>query len=653
MSKPREATNPATLSPAGLAWLAGLVLVANASIMMIELVAGRLTARYLGQSLYTWTAIIGVVMAGMATGHYLGGRLADRRDPLRLISGVLFLSAVGCLSTLALNRGFGEWPLVRGLESWPARIFVHTVGTFLLPCVLLGAISPAATTLAVQSARRPGRVIGLIYALAAAGSLGGTFLTGFYLIATLPVTTIIVTASAVLLTLGLACVAVLCARPPTAVAVRVVAAPAATDAATAGVAGFARFLPFLLVFLSNAAFMVFELAASRMATQHLGHSLYTWTTLLGVVLAGILLGNYVGGLLADRHVPGRLLTWLFGLSALACVAVPAADSTLGYSAALQGMSGIRHIAVHIGTIFFLPAAFLGTIGPVAAKMALATGRRPGQALGAVYAAGALGALLGTFATGYVLIQWLWPYGTILALAALLAVAAALLSPRAIGAHAVAAVCLAALLVGLAKWPSLAWLGDVLRLREPMAGPRAGGGVDYVNHSQYSFITIHHGANPAERMMVLDQLEHSKGNITAPTDLQYEYMWIYRGVVDRYFLDARPVSACLIGGGGFTFPHYLERTRPGSHIEVIEIDPAVTEAAHAAFGFPRATTVQVFTMDARNRIEDLVRRRRAGDSGVGFDVIFGDNIACRFNSRRWSSTACLPACCTMTGFTCST
>ena len=54
------------------------VFVSSLCIMVVELVAGRLIARHVGNSLYTWTSVIGIVLAGIATGNYIGGRLADR-----------------------------------------------------------------------------------------------------------------------------------------------------------------------------------------------------------------------------------------------------------------------------------------------------------------------------------------------------------------------------------------------------------------------------------------------------------------------------------------------------------------------------------------------------------------------------------------------
>ena len=78
--------------------------------------------------------------------------------------------------------------------------------------------------------------------------------------------------------------------------------------------------PAIIVFLSSACIMVLELVAGRIIAPHVGVSLYTWTSVIGVVLAGISLGNYIGGRLADRCPPAqgrRLLGLIFVISGLA------------------------------------------------------------------------------------------------------------------------------------------------------------------------------------------------------------------------------------------------------------------------------------------------------------------------------------------------
>jgi predicted membrane-bound spermidine synthase len=110
---------------------------ASACIMMLELVAGRLIARYLGNSLYTWTSVIGVVLAGMGAGNVFGGYLADRRNPHVALRWLLFAAAAVCLLALGTNHLFAEYRPFKGLE-WPVQILVCVALTFGPAAIALG-----------------------------------------------------------------------------------------------------------------------------------------------------------------------------------------------------------------------------------------------------------------------------------------------------------------------------------------------------------------------------------------------------------------------------------------------------------------------------------------------------------------------------------
>jgi len=58
--------------------------------------------------------------------------------------------------------------------------------------------------------------------------------------------------------------------------------------------------PYLIVFIASTCGLVIEIVAARILAPSIGVSLYTWTSIIGVVLAGISIGNYLGGRLADR-----------------------------------------------------------------------------------------------------------------------------------------------------------------------------------------------------------------------------------------------------------------------------------------------------------------------------------------------------------------
>ena len=83
--------------------------VSSMCIMTVELVAGRLIARHVGNSLYTWTSVIGVVLAGIAVGNWVGGRLADRFKPRNALSVLFALASLCCFAVPALNKAVGNW----------------------------------------------------------------------------------------------------------------------------------------------------------------------------------------------------------------------------------------------------------------------------------------------------------------------------------------------------------------------------------------------------------------------------------------------------------------------------------------------------------------------------------------------------------------
>ncbi|HPO13827.1 MAG TPA: fused MFS/spermidine synthase [Candidatus Hydrogenedentes bacterium] len=596
MSLPEKRSNTTPLLVCAIA----TVFLSNAAIMVVELVAGRLVSRYLGQSLYTWTAIIGVILAGMSLGNYLGGRMADRMRPLRTLAGLFLLAAASCVVILPLNFANGNWPLLIHL-SWPLRIALHTTFVFLLPAAVLGAISPVVVKAALPWGRGPGRSVGAVFAAGAAGSIAGTFLAGFWLIFTLSASHILLLSAAVMLLLALSYGAVTLRYPENRPML-----PLTPDDPLRP-RGISWLGPYITVFVSNAAFMTLELAASRVLAREFGASLYTWTTIIGVVLAGVTLGNYFGGRIADWKASRATVATIFLLSSLFTLLSPAVSRlTSDYireTYFMQTISWPMQITIFTSVIFFLPCLCIGGISPIVVRRTLDEGIAPGRAVGAIYAWGALGGISATFLSGYALIDWMGATSLIIAMAFLLAIPVWAYAPRRFYATGWILVCASALLVSMTYHPK---------------APR----VVYEDESQYSYIAVTvDPMHPQLREMILDKLTHSMVNMDDPKALQYEYEWVYEAVIDKFFPNAQPLRSLVIGGGGYAFPHYLEMARPGGYTEVAEIDPAVTEAAHAAFGLPRNTALAIYNMDARNRVEDILRQ----PNPQKFDCIFGDSI----------------------------
>ncbi len=595
------------------------VFLSSGCIMVVELYAGRLISRYVGQSLYTWTAIIGIILAGISIGNYVGGRLADRFRASRLLL-VLFLAAsASCLSLPVLNDWFGRAEFLIGL-SWPARIFFHVALVFIVQSTLLGTISPVVGRFALSFGRATGRTVGNLYAWSIIGSIVGTFLAGYVFIAVLPVTTALWCMAGLLAGLGVVTSVVF--RLP-GHAAEVLTEPSETAADAVQRTGLSRRWLAILgaVFVANACVMIVELVASRFVAQHYGQSLYTWTTIIGVMLGGISLGSYFGGRLADRVDPVRLLVGLLLLGSAGTLCTTVLNRVVSDWVSYPGLPVAFRIFNHVVATFIVPSTALGAVTPVLAKTALEQGRPAGTTLGSVYACGSLGSILGTFLAGYFLIAAVGSVGTIWVVTGILIVLAVGYGRKRVSTYVAATACAALLAAACLPLPVAERVGDALGLR-PVELP----GTVYALDSQYSHVLIKkHPKRPSVRMMHLDTLLHSSVDLDNPRRLQYAYEYVYEAVTDKYYPDGAPISALVIGGGGYTYPHYLELTRPGSFIEAAEIDPAVTEAAYETFGFPRDSTVEVVHLDARNHVTDLIRKKQAGLAVPVYDCVFGDSI----------------------------
>lgn len=392
------------------------------------------------------------------------------------------------------------------------------------------------------------------------------------------------------------------------------------------------------VFFTGAGLMTIELVASRLIARFLGSSLYTWTGVLGVILAGMSLGNYLGGRMADSapHLPRRIAAMLFA-SAAACLAILWLNAWAGSSVLLMGLSWPVRILLHMSWAFLLPATVLGTISPMVAKLAIERAAHTGRAIGTLYAWNAVGSIAGTFLTGFYLTAWMGSVRIVVSMALLLALmglAYALVARRSgsgsgdgpvVGAAAATLLAALLFLIAVLPLPALAHLATTLRLRDAPIEPDA----IYFAETQYQILTVTaEEANPAHRAFYQDKLRHSEVDLNDLGDLKYPYMRIYDALVNKMAgRNEHPVRLLLLGGGGYVFPNYLFRARPGSDIVVVEIDPGVTRAAQEAFGLPRDAPITIHHMDARNYIADaLYQNQQAPGSVPLFDFIVCDSVS---------------------------
>jgi len=587
--------------------------------MVTQLVASRLSAPYIGTSHATWTAIIGVTLAGIALGNYIGGRLADGSCSRRRLATLLIIAALVEGSVLLASPLVGSSGLLAGLPQ-PARILVHVFVVFLPPFTCLGTISPVIARRALNYGAATGRTMGDVYAASIAGSILGTLITGYFLLAWMSHSGLILSSVAVLG--GMAFIYGALSLRPDPFAMPHTADPSRHAPTDETFDWRVLALPIATVFLASAAVMALELVAARMLARNFGSSLYTWTTIIAAILAGMSLGGYLGGRWADRFENMRLLGVLFVASALTCVVMPLLNAVHATFPILWDYAWPTQIRLYCIAVFFVPATLLGAIPPVVARIALERHGAPGRTVGIVYAWGSIGSIAGTLISGFLLIDWFGVKYVVLLLAALLTVLGLRFQPRSWLVRGWTAFVALLIVSAVAPWPAVQALSMNLALR-PFEPPH----VLYADESRYAYVRVEAADpdRPSLRKFIIDALVHSMADVDNPRDLKYQHTWYYAAVLDAVYPSDAPINTMVIGGGGYAFPRYLEVTRPGGYHESIEIDPAVTEAAHAAFGLPRDTDIAIFDQDGRTRVANLIHRKTRGEAVPEFDVILGDSI----------------------------
>jgi spermidine synthase len=185
-----------TLPPAAAA---GLVFLSAGSVLVLEILALRLVAPYVGVTLQTNSAVIGAALSAIAAGAWTGGRVADLTDPGRLLGPLLLVAGALTMLTLPVVRYAGE--ATSGAADASAVLLLSMVAVF-APAALLSAVTPMVIKLQLTDLGETGTVVGRLSGIGTLGAIAATFVTGFVLVAALPSSAILLATGGVLAATG-------------------------------------------------------------------------------------------------------------------------------------------------------------------------------------------------------------------------------------------------------------------------------------------------------------------------------------------------------------------------------------------------------------------------------------------------------------------
>ena len=357
-------------------------------------------------------------------------------------------------------------------------------------------------------------------------------------------------------------------------------------------------LPVALTLVS-AASMALEIVAGRALAPYVGMSLYSWTMIIAVVLAGLSLGHWVGGWLADRGAnPGQWVA--IGLTGAAATTGISLLTLRWAEPFVTGSSPVVHVGLLSLVAFFLPSALAGVLSPLLTKMALqaSPAERHGRVVGRMFALGAFGAILGTLFAGLVLISWVGTAGSVM-LISLCYAALALVFWTGRG-RVMAAAIFGVTAVGGTIAPQ-GWLAASPCLKESAYFCIRVDGIQFLGRNA--------------KIMALDHLAHGVNDAKDPRFLLTPYV---QGVdeIIRLRRGGAPQDAFFVGGGAYSLPRAWAARWPNAEMVVAELDPEVTEIAHSDLWLKETPGLRVIHADARAALKAL-------PSGQKFDVIFGD------------------------------
>jgi len=333
----------------------------------------------------------------------------------------------------------------------------------------------------------------------------------------------------------------------------------------------------LIVFISGGVLLALEIVASRVVAPYFGNSVYVWGSLIGVFLAALSLGYFLGGRIATRWPSwGPFLA--FVLAAGACIyPIPHVASGVLGAIADRDYGPRANPLIGATVLFFLPSVLLGTISPYAVRLRARSVEGIGNVAGALYALSTLGSIVGTLLAAFVLISSLGVHAIIQILGATemgLAVLGFLWMRRMRGAAAAAAVIAIVLAAGTSVPPD---------------GP----GVVYARDTVYHRISVTDDGD--YRYLRLDQYWQSGRDLAAPLRTVFPYT----DYLHLAALFAPPLRHVLfVGLGGGTAQSRFFHDYPDAQIDVVEIDPAVVDTARRYFALPSSPRLAVHVQDGR-------------------------------------------------------
>lgn len=390
---------------------------------------------------------------------------------------------------------------------------------------------------------------------------------------------------------------------------------------------------YVIIFLSGAVLMSFEMVGSRIMAPTFGTSIYVWGSLISTVMAALTLGYALGGKVADRRPSLKSLGLILSGAGFYIGSIPF-WSTMANQFFVRFGPQVGSLFAAVA-FFFAPSVLLAMVSPYGVRLATKNLSTIGNTSGRLSAWSSAGSIIGTLATSFFLIPWIGVRSIVHGLGILL-LALAGLSLLAGTRHArrslkntLPLMVVTALLASLLILPIL--------FPERVRACQYGGRVLMVKDSLYHRIIVDEAER--ERHLHFDRSYQSAIDLDNPLKMIFEYTsYLHLAAV----VQPKPERALFIGLGGGLAPYRFLHDYPSlKHVDAVEIDPEVVEAARRYFTLPMDPRLHVFAQDGRLFVEKAAKAiaegKKAAYDLVVIDAFSADAIPFHLTTREFQDS----------------
>lgn len=396
--------------------------------LVYEIIWTRMLVKIIGGAPFAVSIVLTVFMGGMGLGSFLASRSTDRiAGPksivkiygiLELIIGAFALLVPGIISAIRPLQALLYNNMFDNAAPYHLLTFLFCVVVLSVPAICMGATLPLLCRFYVLNLDHLGAQAGRLYGLNTIGAALGALLCGFWAINILGIQGTVLAAAGVNGMIGLACLLLSGGKGKRRARVRstgeyikVFSKDRTSTRGTPEPSSFERRAALVIFAVTGFCSMAYEVILTKLLGLIVGPTTYSFTIVLVVFIFGLALGSIIFGRLADKTAaPFKLLIWT---QMGAAFFILGASQLLGNSQlffakliyVFQDHFALLSLTKALALFVFLiiPTLFLGASFPLVGKIFTRSFSRVGRSIGFAYSINTVGAVLGSFCAGFLLI----------------------------------------------------------------------------------------------------------------------------------------------------------------------------------------------------------------------------------------------------------